>query len=161
MHLQCFAKWLTWKWSEVKVSHLCPTRCDPTDSNVTPWTPGSSICGILQARILAVGSCCPSAGDLTNPGIEPRSPALQADSLQSEPPEQPGWHVTAYYMLVVLMIILIDNYSDMFDLAPMPPIILYIWLVIFLKWSFLATIPPTYADSLFCILFHDLYSFIP
>ena len=27
----------------------------------------------------------PSPGDLSNPGIEPRSPALQADSLWSEP----------------------------------------------------------------------------
>ena len=32
--------------------------------------------GILQARIL----------DLPNPGIEPRSPSLQTDSLPSEPP---------------------------------------------------------------------------
>ena len=29
----------------------------------------------------------PSPGDLPDPGIEPRSPALQADSLPSEPPE--------------------------------------------------------------------------
>ena len=28
----------------------------------------------------------PSPGDLLNPGIEPRSPTLQADSLLSEPP---------------------------------------------------------------------------
>ena len=28
----------------------------------------------------------PSAGDLPDPGIEPRSPALQADTLTSEPP---------------------------------------------------------------------------
>ena len=28
----------------------------------------------------------PSPGDLLNPGIEPRSPALQADALSSEPP---------------------------------------------------------------------------
>jgi len=28
----------------------------------------------------------PSLGDLLNPGIEPRSPALQADTLPSEPP---------------------------------------------------------------------------
>ena len=28
-----------------------------------------------------------SPGDLPNPGIKPRSPALQADSLPSEPPE--------------------------------------------------------------------------
>ena len=30
-----------------------------------------------------------SPGDLPNPGIEPRSPAMQADSLPSEPPEKP------------------------------------------------------------------------
>ena len=28
----------------------------------------------------------PSPGDLPDPGIEPRSPALQADALPSEPP---------------------------------------------------------------------------
>jgi len=28
-------------------------------------------------------------GDLSHPGIEPRSPALQADSLPSEPPVKP------------------------------------------------------------------------
>ena len=32
------------------------------------------------------GSPFPSPGDLPNPGFEPRSPALQADSLSSEPP---------------------------------------------------------------------------
>ena len=31
----------------------------------------------------------PSPGDLPNPGIEPGSPALQADSLPSEPPGKP------------------------------------------------------------------------
>ena len=30
----------------------------------------------------------PSPGDRLNSGIEPRSPALQADSLPSEPPEK-------------------------------------------------------------------------
>ena len=30
----------------------------------------------------------PSPGDLPNPGIEPRSPSLQADALLSEPPEK-------------------------------------------------------------------------
>ena len=34
------------------------------------------------------GLPCPSPGDLPNPGIEPRSPTLQADSLPSEPPEK-------------------------------------------------------------------------
>ena len=32
------------------------------------------------------GSPLPSPGDLPNPGIEPESPALQADSLLPEPP---------------------------------------------------------------------------
>ena len=31
----------------------------------------------------------PPPGDLPNPGIQPRSPALQADSLPSEPPGKP------------------------------------------------------------------------
>ena len=31
----------------------------------------------------------PSSGDLPNPGIEPGSPALQADTLLSEPPGKP------------------------------------------------------------------------
>ena len=31
----------------------------------------------------------PSAGDIPDPGIEPRSPALQADTLPSEPPAKP------------------------------------------------------------------------
>jgi len=32
------------------------------------------------------GLPCPSPGDLPHPGIEPRSPTLQADSLPCEPP---------------------------------------------------------------------------
>ena len=31
----------------------------------------------------------PSSGDLPNPGTEPKSPTLQADSLLSEPPGKP------------------------------------------------------------------------
>ena len=37
------------------------------------------------------GLLSPPPGDLPNPGIEPRSPALQADSLPSEPPGKPWW----------------------------------------------------------------------
>ena len=37
------------------------------------------------------GLPCPSPGDLPDPGIEPVSPALQADSLPSEPPGKPSW----------------------------------------------------------------------
>ena len=36
------------------------------------------------------GLPCPPPGDLPDPGIQPRSPALQADSLPSEPPGKPS-----------------------------------------------------------------------
>ena len=57
----------------------CLTLCDPM--NCSP--PGSSVHGILQARILEWVPC-PSAGDVPDPGIEltsPVSPALQVGSL--------------------------------------------------------------------------------
>ena len=47
--------------------------------------PGSSLHGILQARILS-RLPFPPPGDLPEPGIKPEAPALQADSLPSEPP---------------------------------------------------------------------------
>ena len=46
--------------------------------------PGSSVHERLQARILE-WVAIPSPGDLRNPGIEPGSPALQADSLLAKP----------------------------------------------------------------------------
>ena len=45
--------------------------------------------GILQARILE-WVAVPFSRDLPNPGIEPRSPTLQADSLPSEPQGKPN-----------------------------------------------------------------------
>ena len=64
----------------------------------TPWTdsspPGSSVHGILQARIVEWVPF-PSPGDLPNPGIKPKPPALQADSLPSEPPREP-WSLVFY-----------------------------------------------------------------
>ena len=57
------------------------TFCDPMDhSHQVPLS-----MGILQVRILE-WVAMPSTRDLPNPGIEPRSPTLQADSLPSEPP---------------------------------------------------------------------------
>ena len=46
--------------------------------------PGSSIHGILQARTLEWVAISSSRGIFSDPGIEPRSPALQADDLTSE-----------------------------------------------------------------------------
>ena len=61
----------------------CRTLCNPMDCS----PPGSSVHGILQERIL---ECVPpNPRDLPNPGIEPRSLALQADSLPAELPGKP------------------------------------------------------------------------
>ena len=69
---------------KVLVAQSCLTLCDPIDCG----PPGSSIHGILQARIL-VWVAIPSPGDHPNPGIKPRSRALQVDSLSSEPLGKP------------------------------------------------------------------------
>ena len=69
------------KGKETEVAQSCPTLCDPVDGNL----PGSSVHGIFQARVLEWWPF-PSPGDLPDPGIEPGSPALQADALLSEPP---------------------------------------------------------------------------
>ena len=64
-----------WKWKLLSRAWLC----DGMDYTV---------CGILQARILE-WVADPFSRDLPNPGIKPRSPALQVDSLLSEPPGKP------------------------------------------------------------------------
>ena len=62
-----------------KLLQSCPTFCDPMDCS----PPGSSVHGILKARILEWVAISFSRGS-SDPGIEPRSPALQANSLPTE-----------------------------------------------------------------------------
>ena len=69
---------------KVLISQSCPILCKPMDCSL----PGSSVHGIFQARILK-WVAFPPLGDHSNPGMEPRSPALLADSLLSEPPGKP------------------------------------------------------------------------
>ena len=81
----------------------CPTLWVPIDGSPT----GSPVPGILQVRTLEwVGQApismgfprqeywsglpFPSAGDLPDSGVEIRSPALQADSLLTEPSGKPA-----------------------------------------------------------------------
>ena len=54
------------------VTQLCPTLCDPIDRSP------------FSRQGYGSGLPFPSPGDLPNPGIEPGSPALQADSLPAE-----------------------------------------------------------------------------
>ena len=67
------------------VAQLCPALCDPVNGTpvrlLCPWnSPGKKYWSGLPF---------PSPGGLPDQGIEPVSPALQADSLPSEPPGKP------------------------------------------------------------------------
>ena len=70
------------------VAHACPAHFDTLDCSL----PGSSVHGIFfQARILE-RVALPTPGYLPNPRIEPMSPAapaLQVDSLSTEPSGKP------------------------------------------------------------------------
>ena len=71
---------------------------DPMDCNL----PGSSVHGILQSRILEWVAIS-FFRDVPEPGIEPRSPALQADSLPTEPP---GKHFIYMYSRVYVSVLI-------------------------------------------------------
>ena len=66
---------------EVLAPQLGPALCDPVDCS----PPGSSVHEFSRQEYWN-GLPFPSPGDVPDPGIEPRSPALQADALISEPP---------------------------------------------------------------------------
>ena len=68
------------KHVKVKVAQSCPTLGDP-HGLYSPWdSPGQNT---------EVGSLSLLQGNLPNPGIEPRSPTLQAGSLPAKPPGKP------------------------------------------------------------------------
>ena len=64
----------------VLVAESCPTLCDSMDYSPS----GYSAMGFLRQEYSS-GFPFPSPGDLPDPGIKARSPALQVDSLLSEP----------------------------------------------------------------------------
>ena len=83
-------------WKQVKVLEIvsclpakslqsCPALCDPMDY-IACQSPQSM--GFSRQEYWSRLPCPPS-GDLPNPGIEPRFPAVQVDSLPSEPPGKP------------------------------------------------------------------------
>ena len=72
------------KLVKVLVVHLGLTLNDPVDCSL----PSSSVMGFSRQEFWS-GLPFPPSGDLPNPGIEPRSPALQVDSLPLGPPGKP------------------------------------------------------------------------
>ena len=107
-HISCIDRQILYRWSPQGSPFTWLKRKWKSLSHVwlfaTPWTiyslPGSSVHGILQARKLEWVTA-PSSRDLPNPGIEPRSPTMQADSLLSGPPGKPfTWLIPRYYIKV-------------------------------------------------------------
>ena len=72
--------------SEVCVKSLSHVRLIATPWTVARQAPLSM--GFSRQEYWS-GLPFPSPGNLPNPGIEPGSPALQADALSSEPPQKP------------------------------------------------------------------------
>ena len=78
----------------------CLTLCDPMDCSL----PNSSVCGILQARILE-WVACPPPGDLPDPAIEPAcllSPALAGTFFTTS---------TTWEAPVLLLLLLLSRFS--------------------------------------------------
>ena len=70
------------------VLHKVKSESEVAQSCLTPWTVAHQAppsMGFSRKEYWS-GLPFPSPGDLSNPGIKPRSPALQADALTSEPP---------------------------------------------------------------------------
>ena len=70
---------------KARVVQLCPTLCNP-------WTVAHQAPLFLEfsRQEYWSGLPFPSPGDLPDPGINPKSPTLQADSLSSEPQASPN-----------------------------------------------------------------------
>ena len=69
---------------KVLVTQSCPALC-----NTMAYSHQAPLSMEFFRQEYWTGSPFPSPGDLTNTGIEPRCPALQADSLLSEPLGKP------------------------------------------------------------------------
>ena len=74
------------RWVTAGVLLCDPVGCSP---------PGSSVRGILQARVLGWVAISLSRGSFPDPGIKPGAPALQADALLTEPLGKPGGKASA------------------------------------------------------------------
>ena len=73
---------------KVLVAQSCPTLCEPMD----PCQASLSMAFPRQAYWSRLPF--PYPGDRPNPGIEPGSPVLKADSLPSEPPAKPATKIS-------------------------------------------------------------------
>ena len=73
---------------------------------VTPWTVvyKAPLSMEFSRQEYWSGLPFPSPGDLPDPGIEPRSPALRADALPSEPPEPPAKSASTWRLILIFVV---------------------------------------------------------
>ena len=86
------------------IAQLCPTLCNPMDCSL----PVSSVHEISQARILEWVAISFPRGT-SRPGIGPRSPTLQRDSLPSEPPGEHTCNFAVRYRMKFYMLLSKDT----------------------------------------------------
>ena len=97
------------KSAEVWVAQFCLTLCDPIDWNL----PASLFMRFYRQEYWS-GLPFLSPGDLPNLGIEPGSPALQADSLSSEPMTQRLNNELGGCFYFCLIKFLLENFFEIF-----------------------------------------------
>ena len=85
-------------WDKKNVNMHYPSRKESEEKSLsrvrlfeTPWTIAhqAPLSMEFPRQGYRSGLLSPSPGDLPDPGIKSRSPALQADSLSAEPPGKP------------------------------------------------------------------------
>ena len=133
------------------VTQSCPTLCNPTDRS----PPGSSVHGISQAGVYSVLPL-PSSGDLPDPGIKPKSPTPEVDSLPSQPPGTPPLNVSHCTTQTVFFFFNLDSSCSILESLCTTQGSTFAWLC---KIGFLPELSvPGFASSsiiplLFCLVY--------
>ena len=116
---------VNWLHIHAKSLQLCPTLCDPVDHSL----PGSSVHGILQARLLE-WAAVPSSRDLPDPGIKPESLTSPASGGGSLPLESPGKSLLIGYVCCTMSNTKLKGFfffKEPYFLFPVPLHLLFTW----------------------------------
>ena len=97
----------------------------------------------------------PSPGDLPGPGIKPRSPSLQADSLPAEPPGKPSYMFLHIYIYTHTYIYKCHN-GD-FGKQKFYNKLSINKIKMFFSWLIFGHCPRTCSDSVTCECWHDVF----
>ena len=131
---ECYNKDLPWSVLKICVhAKLCPTLCNPMDCSL----PGSSIHGILQARMLERVTL-PSSRRYSQPRIEPTSltsPALAGRFFTTNATWETPRYIFSLFRNPLMVIFIIYIYTLRFCSGSQPKnifIFYWLWLLPFL-----------------------------